>query len=115
MATKAKQETSAAKRRPPAITLEARENELISKAVDEAEKRIMNGTASDSLLIHWLRQGTVKMQLEKEKLQADVELARAKSESIAAAQSQKELAAEAIKAMRLYTGQAEYEDEYYDD
>lgn len=115
MATKKKEETNAAKRRPPAITLEARENELISKAVDEAEKRIMNGTASDSLLIHWLRQGTVRMQLEKSKLEADIKLAEAKADSIVAAQSQQELAAEAIQAMRLYTGQYDnYEDEFDD-
>ena len=87
MATKKKEDSNAAKRRPPAITLEARENELISKAVDEAEKRIMNGTASDSLLIHWLRQGTVRMQLEKSKLEADIKLAEAKADSIVAAQS----------------------------
>lgn len=115
MATKKKDNENVARRRPPALTLEARENQLIAKAVDEAEKRIENGTASDSLLIHWLRQGTVKMQLEKEKLQADVELARAKSDSIAAAKQQTELAAEAIKAMKLYTGQADIYGEDYED
>lgn len=115
MATKKKEDSNAAKRRPPAITLEARENQLIAKAVDEAEKRIENGTASDSLLIHWLRQGTVRMQLEKEKLEADVKLATAKADSIAAAQRQEELAAEAIRAMKLYTGQTDsYEDEFDD-
>ena len=115
MATRKKDESNAAKRRPPAITLEARENELIAKAVDEAEKRIENGTASDSLLIHWLRQGTVRMQLEKSKLEADVKLAEAKAESIAASQRQEELAAEAIRAMKLYTGHVDYDDEDYDD
>lgn len=115
MATKKKEDSNAAKRRPPAITLEARENQLIAKAVDEAEKRIENGTASDSLLIHWLRQGTVRMQLEKEKLEADVKLATAKADSIAAAQRQEELAAAAIQAMKLYTGQTDsYEDEFDD-
>jgi uncharacterized protein YlxW (UPF0749 family) len=115
MATKKKNDEKVARRKPPALTLEARENQLIAKAVDEAEKRIENGTASDSLLIHWLRQGTVKMQLEKEKLQADVELARAKSDSITAAKQQTELAAEAIKAMKLYTGQADIYGEDYED
>jgi hypothetical protein len=113
MATSKKKETSAAKRKPPAITLEARENELIAKAVDEAERRIEAGTASDSLLIHWLRQGTVKMQLEKDKLEADVLLAKAKADSIAQAQRQEELYAEAIDAMKRYTGQIDnYGDEY---
>ena len=113
MATKKKE--NAAKRRPPAITLEARENELIAKAVNEAEKRIENGTASDSLLIHWLRQGTVKMQYEKEKLQAEVELAKAKSDAITTAKRQEELAEAAIKAMKMYSGQIDnYGDEYED-
>ena len=112
MATAKKKNSSAAKRRPPAITLEARENELIAKAVDEAERRIEDGTASDSLLIHWLRQGTVKMQLEKDKLEADVLLAKAKADSIAQAKRQEELYAEAITAMKRYTGQIDnYGDE----
>lgn len=103
-----------AKKRPPAVTLEARENELIAMAVEEAEKRIANGTASDSLLIHWLRQGTVKMQLEKEKLEADVELAKAKAESITQAKINGELAAEAIRAMRSYKGLDDEEEYDYD-
>lgn len=103
-----------AKRKPPAVTLEARENEVIAKAVEEAERRIENGTASDSLLIHWLRQGTVKMQLEKQKLEADVELAKAKAESITQAKLSVELAAEAIRAMKSYKGLDE-EDEYDED
>lgn len=113
MATDEKKNKNAARRRPPAITLEARENELIAKAVDEAERRIEQGKASDSLLIHYLRQGTVKMQLEREKLAADVELAKAKTESIAQGQRIEELYSEAIKAMRTYSGQVE-DDESYD-
>lgn len=102
-----------ANRRPPAITLEDRENELIAKAVNEAERRIEQGKASDSLLIHYLRQGTVKMQLEKQKLEADVELAKAKSESIAQSKRIEDLYSEAIKAMRMYSGQID-EDMYED-
>lgn len=115
MARGKKESSDAAKRRPPAITLEAREDQLIAKAVDEAERRIENGTASDSLLIHWLRQGTVKMQLEKDKLEADVQLAKAKADSIAQAKRQEELYAAAITAMKRYTGQMdnyEVDDDY---
>ena len=55
------------------------------------------------------------MQLEKDKLKADVKLATAKADSIAAAQRQEELAAEAIRAMKMYTGQMDsYEDEFDD-
>ena len=107
----AKKETLAKRERPPAITLEARENELISLAVNEAEKRIANGTASDSLIIHYLRQSTVKSQLEKEKLEADVELQKAKAESIRQAERIEELYSQAIDAMRVYSGNGS-EDDY---
>ena len=36
MATKKKENEKVARKRPPALTLEARENQLIAKAVDEA-------------------------------------------------------------------------------
>ena len=53
------------------------------------------------------------MQLEKDKLEADVLLAKAKADSIAQAQRQEELYAEAIDAMKRYTGQIDnYGDEY---
>lgn len=114
MATGKKESSKAAKRQPPALTLEAREDQVIALAVDEAEKRIINGTASDSLIIHYLRQGTVKAQLEKEKLLAEVELAKAKSTSITQTKRDGELYEEAIKAMKTYTGENSYEEEYYD-
>lgn len=110
MAKNEKNNKSVAKRRPPALTLEARENELISKAVNEAERRIEAGTASDSLIIHYLRQATVKTQLEKRKLEAEVELAKAKSESITQGKKIEELYSNAIKAMRTYSGQEDEED-----
>lgn len=115
MATAKKKESNVAKRQPPALSLEARENQLIAKAMDEAERRIENGTASDSLIIQYLRQGTVKMQLEKQKLAADVELAKAKAESITQTKRDGELYAEAVKAMKTYTGQQDnYDEDYYD-
>ena len=107
----AKQNENAKRKRPPAITLEARENELINLAVDEAEKRIASGKASDSLIIHYLRQSTVRSQLEREKLQADVELQKAKAESIRQAERIEELYSNAIDAMRVYSGNGS-EDDY---
>lgn len=106
-----KQETNkSARKRPPATTVEGRENELIAKAVDLAEKRIESGQASDSLILHYLKLGTTKIQLEKEKLEAEVELAKSKSDSIKQQARSEELYAEAIKAMRIYSGQGEDED-----
>lgn len=94
------------RKRPPAIGIEARENEMIAKSVDLAERRIEEGTASDSLIIHFLRLGTTKMQLEKEKLRADVELSKTKAKSIEESDNTALLYIEAINAMREYRGES---------
>lgn len=104
-----------AKKRPPALTLKDREDELINEATLEAERRILAGTASDSLLIHYLKLGTTKNQLEKEKLEAEVKLATSKTEAIEQGKKVEELYADAIKAMRTYTGQGYSEEEDYSD
>jgi hypothetical protein len=108
-----KNEKPANRREPPALTVEARENQMISLADEEAEKRIRSGKASDSLLLHYLKLGTTKNELEKAKLEAEKALAEAKVESIRQAEKSEELYANAIKAMTVYTGQGEEED--YDD
>lgn len=97
-------------RRPPAITLEDREDELINLALGQAEERIRSGKASDSLLIQFIRQSSIKAQLEKQKLEADVELAKAKAESIRQSERVEELYIEAIEAMKRYSGQSEDDD-----
>lgn len=99
--------------RPPALTIEARENQLISESIDEAERRIKSGKASDSLLIHYLRLGTTKMQLEKEKIASDVELKKAQVQAINEAASVKGLFEEAIQAMGIYTGHTQEDDSDY--
>lgn len=52
----------------PALTPEARENQMISLAVDLAEKQLMEGTASSQVITHYLKLGSTKERLEKEKL-----------------------------------------------
>ena len=52
----------------PALTPEARENQLIELAMDLAEKRILEGTASSQELTHFLKLGSQKARLEKEAL-----------------------------------------------
>ena len=43
------------RRSPPATTPEARENQLIAKAIDLAEKQLMDGTASSQVITHFLK------------------------------------------------------------
>lgn len=99
------------KRMRPALTPEARENQLISLAVDLAEEQLRDKTASSQVITHFLKLGTTKAELEKEKLAKENELLRAKTESIESQKRIEELYAEALNAMRKYNGQGD-PDEY---
>ena len=70
----------------PALTPEARENQLISLAVDLAEQQLRDGTASSQVITHYLKLGTTRERLEKELLEREVELKKAKTESIQSAE-----------------------------
>ena len=100
-------------RRPPAKTLEARENQLISAAYDLAEQQISEGKASSQVLTHFLKLGTTREQLEQERLKRENILLEAKVGQIASVDRMETLAEEAIKAMRGYKGE-DVEDEYED-
>ena len=53
----------------PALTPEARENQLISRAVDLAEQQLLNGTASSQVITHYLKLGSMKERIEQEILE----------------------------------------------
>ena len=91
-------------RRPPATTPEARENQLISKAVDLAEKQLGEGNASAQVITHYLKLGSSREKLEQERLVQEVSLMAAKREAMASAQRVEELYGAAIDAMRAYAG-----------
>lgn len=91
---------------PRAKNLEARENQLIAKAVDLVEQRMNDGSATAAEILHYLKLGTTRERLEKEKLQYENALLQAKRESIQATQRADVLYEEAIQAMRSYSGLA---------
>ena len=91
----------------PGTTIEARENQLISLAMDVAEKQLRDGTASSQIVSHYIRLGTTKERLEKEILEQQKELMKAKTEAIKSAQRIEALYSEALKAMRSYRGDDE--------
>lgn len=100
------------KRRSPATTPEARENQLIALAIDVAEEQLSNRTASAQVITHYLKLATTKEKLEKEKLQRENELLKAKAEAIQSQKDTERLYKEAIKAMQSYSGyESDYEDE----
>lgn len=102
------------KREIPARTPEARENQLISLAVDETERRLRNGTISSQLLTVLLKLATTRAKLELEKLRSDISLQRAKEQEIEDKASNNDLFEKALKAFKEYKGEQE-EDEDYDD
>lgn len=89
----------------PALTPESRENQLISLAVDLAEKQLQEGTASSQVITHYLKLGSTKERIEKEILEKRKELISAKTEALKSAKRIEELYTDAIKAMRSYSGQ----------
>ena len=105
--------TGKVRRIRPALTPEARENQLISLAVDLVEQRLLDGTASSQETTHFLQLGSTKARLEKEKLEEENKLLRAKTENLESQKRVEELYSEALKAMRDYAGYgSEEQDEY---
>lgn len=100
---KAKSSNSSKKIRP-ALSEEAREKQLIGLAVDLAEKKMLDGTASSQLITHFLKLATVKSRLEEEKLARENELLKVKAESIQSQERSETLYADAIEAMKRYSG-----------
>lgn len=101
----AKGEASSPRRRiRPALTPDARENQLVSLAVDLAEKQLMEGTASSQVLTHYLKLATSKYRLENIKLERENELLKAKTESLESARNIESMYKEAMAAFRSYQG-----------
>ena len=98
----------------PAFTAEDRENHMIALAMDLAEKKLLDGTASNQTICWFLKLGSSKERLEKEALRHDIELKNAKKEALQSAKHIEELYKGALDAMRSYSGQSD-EDIYEDD
>ena len=88
----------------PALNPEARENQLVSLAVDLAEKQLIDGTASSQVITHYLKLGSTRERLEKQILEEQRKLIEAKTEAIHSGKQMDELYRQAIVAMREYGG-----------
>lgn len=103
--------------RQPSVTEEGRENQLVSLAIDLAEKQLEAGTASSQVITHYLKLGSTRERLEQDRLRRENTLLDAKVEAMASAGRVEELYSEALNAMRLYAGKIVDEDlmdEYHD-
>lgn len=109
MATK-----QSSKHRTPALTPEAAERHCIDSAYALAQKQLDDGTASPSVITHFLKLGTERAHLERIKLESDIALNNSKNEAINDSKRIEELYTNAISAMQRYSGHGDNEDEYYE-
>ena len=101
-------------RRKPATTPEGRENQLVSLATDLAERQLREGTASAQVISHFLKMGSIREDLERQRLTNENTLLQAKADALASQSRIEELMKDAIDAMRSYKGEdpSGYDDAY---
>lgn len=95
---------SSKRKTPPARTPEEREKQLINLAENLAEKQLLEGTASATVIAHYLKLASSRERIEKEILQKQKELLMAKTENLQSQKRTEELYRNAIEAMRIYSG-----------
>ena len=113
---KGQSSSSSTKSMRPPITPEAQESQMISLAMDLVKQRLLDGTASSQETTHFLKLGSSKAVLERDKLLEENKLLRAKTEAIQSNQRQEELLERAMRAFKSYSGNGDMdEDEEYDE
>lgn len=100
---------------PPATTLEGREDQLISAAMNLVEERIHQGTASAQETVHFLRLGSVRNQLEQDKLRQENVVLQSRVKEMESRKDSGEMYAKALAAMRGYKGLPPEDEDEYDD
>lgn len=103
--------SSTPRRGRKAIGEEARENQLISLAMDLAEQQLRDGTASSQLVTEFVKRGSKKYREELEKVRAENKMLLAKAKSYEDQKNMAEVYEKALRAMRNYSGYGD-DDEY---
>lgn len=115
MASRRKTQETISRRHKPATTPEAREHEMVGLALDLAERQIKAGTASSQVITHFLKAGSLREQLEQERITHENELLKVKKEALESQQRVEEMYVKALDAMRSYSGQAPMQDDEDDE
>ena len=90
--------------RPP-TTPKEREDEMINLAMNLAEEQLRNGTATPSVIVHYLKLGSTRGMIENDMLEKKSQLLSAQKDKIESDKRVEELYTKALDAMRLYGGQ----------
>lgn len=101
---RAKRSEESGRRRRPATSPEAREQELASAAYDLADEQIKLGTASSQVITHFLKMGSTRERLEQQRIMHENQLLEVKREQIEGQKRVEELYTSALDAMRSYSG-----------
>ena len=95
------------RRSNPVQNPEDRELQLTAAAMNLAEKQLLEGSASATVIVHFLKLGSQRAQLEAEQLRHQTMLLEARSDEIHGRQGQAELLDRALKAFTQYSGRDE--------
>lgn len=90
------------RRRSPARSPEAAERRCILSAYELAQQQLDDGSASPSVITHFLKMGTERARLEREKLAKETELLQTKTIAIQESKNMQEMFSNAINAMKRY-------------
>lgn len=90
-------------------TPEEAERMAVVAAMDIATQQILDGTASNSVILHFLKLGSSREKLEQARLEADTTLAKAKVSALESAARTEELVQEALAAFKVYSGDSDAE------
>ena len=85
---------------------------MIALAVDLAEKKLLDGTASSQVIVHYLKLGSTRERKENEMLDKQIELIDAKVQNLQSSKRTEELYADALNAMKKYSGQDDDNEDY---
>lgn len=89
---------------PPAISPRGRESQLKAAALDLAEQKIKDGTASSQLLTLVLKMDHRREERELELLEYQIELTKAKRDAIKSGEKDAKLYQDALDAFKRYAG-----------
>lgn len=91
----------------PAVSPEQQENICIALANELAEQRLREGKATSQEILHFLRLGSPKEKLEREKAEEELKLIKAKTEAYQSGKNIEEMYAKAIEKMKIYRGETD--------
>jgi len=89
---------------PAHMSPDALNNELVMKSYELAYKQLVDGTASPSVITHFLKMGTTMYELEMEKVRHENSLLGAKKQQIDSEESADKKYEAAMNAMKRYKG-----------